>query len=1196
MANRLIDETSPYLLQHAHNPVDWYPWGEDAFEAARTQDKPILLSVGYSACHWCHVMERESFCNELIAARMNRGFISVKVDREERPDVDELYMRAVQALNQGQGGWPMTVFLTPEGRAFFGGTYFPPTTRHDNPGFGDVLDYISSLWRDGRDEVDRRAAEVDRVLARTGHMPAPAPVLTHEWLEPLARAAQANADLVHGGFGGAPKFPPHATLTVLLAHHHRTGEEVSLDLVTSALDGMAKGGMHDLLGGGFARYSVDAQWRVPHFEKMLYDNAQLLGVYTDAWRLTQSPAYARVARNLVGWAMREMHLDRGGFAASQDADSEGREGAYFVWTPEEITDVLSHDAARVCQLLGVTADGTFEEGRSVLRSEVPFEALSSADQSLLERAMPKLAKAREQREAPARDDKVITSWNALMVSGLAKAAVAFEEPGWTQLASETAQFLLEQCRTDGRLMRTHKDDRSHIPAFADDHANLITALLDLWDATFESRWLDEALALADALVELFWDEQDGGLFLTGSDQPELVHRSKPIIGGAEPSANGVAALAFLRLGRLCGREDLLEKAERISLTAQQLLGQAARALGPEALAGSWLADGGLEVAIIGDPEAEATRALVAELRSHVLPFAVTYVGAEPDVARMPWLEGKTAIDGVPTAFVCEGYTCRLPVRDVAGLSAQLEEGRIREPKVVAPVANRPPAAELPSDPDVWLRAGEHVPSLESLRGHVVVLDFWTYCCVNCHHVLPELQALQARFAEDPVVVLGVHSAKFEAEKQRDNVATAMQRHDIRHPVLLDPDHVVWEAYGVRSWPTLVILDAEGRVAAQRSGESDVDELSVMVQALVEEARAAGTAASEPLTPVSDDGEGEGEATAGAELRFPGKVHVWPNAWDQEMGAKLDDTTAIYVSDSGNHQILEVSFRLEDGWPALTVLRRFGSGTPGLSDGSAEQACFRSPQGTARHENTLYVADTENHALRAVDLTTGEVTTLAGTGERGTQAPTPELLATPLQLALRSPWDVEVMTFKHHHLVFVAMAGSHQIWVYGGGHMGLHAGSGREDHVDGPAAASALAQPSSLALYGRYLLFADSEVSSIRAVDLQAHQLVTVVGRGLFDFGDVDGAADVVRLQHPLGLTFAGETVYVADTYNHKIKHIALTDGTTKTLCGGETSELREPGGIARIGEHLLIADTSNHRLRAARMDTGELRDVPILSS
>ncbi len=1190
VANRLSRETSPYLLQHAHNPVDWYPWGPEAFAAARQLDRPILLSIGYSACHWCHVMERESFENEELAGKMNTSFVSVKVDREERPDVDELYMRAVQAFNRGHGGWPMTVFLTPDGGPFFGGTYFPAVARGGMPGFGEVLDQVATAWRERRADVDRTVGEVKQVLDSTGTLPRAAPALTRAWFEPVVAAAREDHDPVHGGFGTAPKFPPHGTLAVLLAYHARTGDPESLALATSTLDGMARGGTYDLVAGGFCRYSVDAEWRIPHFEKMLYDNAQLLPLYLDAWRLGAGAHHARIVREVVAWMLTEMRLPYGGFAASLDADSPEGEGAFYAWTPAQLREILGErDGGRTAELLQVTARGTFEHGTSVLRLEQPIERLDPTDAALLHTALPRLAAARADRPRPARDDKVVVAWNALAIGALARCGAALGEPAWVKVAVEAADFVLGRCTVEGRLQRTFKDDRAHTPAFADDHAALGGALLDLFEATGERRWLMEAARLADVLVARFWDEAEGGLFYAGSDVPALVSRSHHPLGGAEPSANGLGALLFVRLAKLAGRDDLGAHADRIARSAQAWLTRAPKALGAEALAGAWLAEGGLEIAVVGDPAVQATERLLAEVRRRSLPFAVLAPVREP-VPEMPWLEGKEAVGGKPTAFVCESFSCLLPTQDPEELGRQLDRQARRSP-LRAGVATdvRVRAPELPADPAAWI--GTHVPlTLERLRGRIVVLDFWTYCCIHCLHVLPELRAIEQRFAGQPVVVIGVHCAKFSAEQIGDNVRRAMQRHDVRHPVVNDPDHRVWEEYAVSSWPTLVVVDSEGRIARTQSGESDRESLGALIEALLAEGREKGTLkAALPVPAVASD--------PGAVLRFPGKVHVWPDALDQELGSDALSGGLLYVADTGRHRILECRLgRADDGGPSATFVRAFGTGEAGLADGLRPR--FKDPQGMRRHDGILYVADTGNHALRAIDLDTGLVRTLAGDGTRGVGRPTVEELRNPKIARLRSPWDVEILGVRQKAIVVIAMAGSHQLWVWGEvrpgeGHLGLYAGSGIEDHVDGPAAAAALAQPSGLALLGRYVVFADSEVSAIRAVDVSAQQVVTVVGRGLFDFGDVDGTGEAVRFQHPLSVTFAGDVLYVADTYNHKVRSIGLTTGVTNTVVGGDPMALREPGGIARAGSWLVVADTNHHRLRAVDPRTRRIRDLPI---
>ncbi len=1180
MPNRLASETSAYLRQHADNPVDWYPWGEEAFAEARRRGCPILLSVGYASCHWCHVMERESFADERIAARMNTHFVNVKVDREERPDVDEVYMRAVQAFNDGRGGWPMTVFLAPDGRPFFGGTYFPPVRQGQVAGLVDVMNHVVDAWRKRRDDVAKVGEDITKLLEQTGQLPQKAPMLGRDWLDTVAQAADDAEDEEHGGFGTRPKFPPHGTLAALVAHVATTGEARTLGVLRRCLDGMARGGMYDLVDGGFHRYSVDESWRIPHFEKMLYDQAQLVPAYVDGWRLTGEPHLARIAHETLAFVAERMTTADGLFAAAIDADDPGGEGFFYTWTPAELAEVLgAEEGARLAALLEVTADGTFEGGRSVLRAAEPFERWRTADRAAWERARPLLRAARDHRPPPFRDDKVVVAWNALMVSAFARGARLPEGGRWGEVAVRALEALVGRCVVDGRLLRVYEGGAAKVPAFADDHANLLQACLDVFELTQDGAWLERATALADVLVQRFLDPEEGGFFLVGRDQDAPLVRSKPGMGGAEPGANGVGALALVRLSALLGRRDLRDHADAIARSVQAWLARAPRVLGAEALAGAWLAQGGTEVAVVGDPADPRTAALWAEVQRRVSPFAVTVRARAPAaLPQVPWLVGKDV--DAPTAFVCEGFTCRLPTTEPAELAAQLAASTARRAAAAPPEHVRVHAPELPDDLEAWI--GTDLPlTLARLRGQVVILDFFTYCCINCLHVLPELAAVEERFAGQPVVVIGVHCAKFPTEGVKANVARALQRHGVRHPVVHDPVHAIWEEYAVRSWPTVVVVDPTGRIALQQPGEIGRQELGDLVEALLAEGREAGTLASPvPVPHVPRDD--------GAELRFPGKVHMWPDALPQELGADPWNGR-LYVADTGHHRIVEYALRRgPDGWPALGRSRAFGTGAPGMEDGPA--GTFREPQGLRRHEGTLYVADTGNHALRAVDLATGAIRTLAGTGRKGTRAPAKEALAHPRTVDLRSPWDVEVMVHKGEPLVFVAMAGQHQIWVYGAGHLGILAGSGREDHVDGPAAAGALAQPSGLALLGRYLVFADAETSSIRALDLQSHQLLTIVGRGLFDFGDVDGKAGQARLQHPLGVTLLGDEVLVADTFNHKLRAIGLTDGATRTVAGG-AGVLAEPGGVARLGDFAVVADTNHHRLCAVHLGTGEVRPL-----
>jgi uncharacterized protein YyaL (SSP411 family)/thiol-disulfide isomerase/thioredoxin len=1180
MANRLAEETSPYLLQHAHNPVDWYPWGEEALRRAREEQKPILLSVGYSACHWCHVMERESFEDAQIAALMNRDFVCVKVDREERPDLDSVYMQAVQAFTGGHGGWPMTLFLTPEGKPFVGGTYFPPSPRGGMPGFPQVMEHAARVWREHRDKVDEVGDSVVEHIQGAGRLPAAEGGLEDDWLTQAARAADKTYDEEIPGLGEAPRFPRPWTVAALLAHWRRTGWARSLQMARGLLDAMAIGGMYDVLGGGFARYSVDREWLIPHFEKMLYDNAMLAPVYADAFLATGEARYGRIARETLDFMLAELRDPAGAFTSALDADSEGEEGLYYTWTPILMSAVLGPiDGARAAALLGVTREGNFEHGRSALRPPDFLEALDPDDRAFLEQVTPQLLAARETRVRPGLDDKVITAWNGLAISAFARGAAALGEPRYAAAAAAAADFLLEKVTVDGRLRRTWKADRVGAPAFLDDYAALTLGLIDLYEATAELRWLEQALALAERTVALFWDEEDGGFFYTGADAEALVARQKPLPGGAIPSGNELAALAFCRLETLCERSDLGEKAERVLLSLQPLSRRAPSALGPSLLAAAWRTGPVQEVGVAGGPEESA--ALLAEVRRRYSPFrVVARVDPGPAPAILPWMAGRSDAGGPPTAYVCVARACLLPAREVGELAAQLDQ--LDAPSQEAPKAPvRVRAPELPADPARWLNTDTPL-TLEALAGQVVVLDFWTYCCINCHHVLPELAAIEERFAGRPVAVIGVHSAKFPAEKEAENVARAVARHGVRHPVVLDPDHDLWQRYTVKSWPTIAVLDTTGRIALSKPGEVDRETLGGVIERLLAEGAAAGTLAHTPAwTPP------QREASAAA-LRFPGKVHVHPSDWDQARGASALATGTLYLSDTGNHRVIEARLRKGlDGWPRAEVTRIFGDGEPGLADGASPR--FREPQGLYRLEDALWVADTGNHALRRIDLTTGEVRTVAGTGRLGRgrsgQADRPR------SMDLRSPWDV----VAQDGVVFIAMAGTHQIWIYlpEKDQIGPFAGSGVEDHVDGAQGEAALAQPSGLSLLGSYLFFADSEVSSVRVLELHKQEIGTIVGKGLFDFGDVDGPAPEVLLQHPLDLVATPQELYVADTFNHKVKRIDLGTRVTTTLAGGDPEQLCEPGGLARADDFLIVADTNNHRLRTLHRRSGVLRDLPL---
>jgi uncharacterized protein YyaL (SSP411 family) len=654
--NRLAGETSPYLRQHRENPVDWFPWGDEAFAEARRRDVPLLLSVGYSACHWCHVMAHESFEDAGVAGVMNELFVNVKVDREERPDVDAVYMEAVQTMT-GQGGWPMTVFLTPDGRPFFGGTYFPPTARGGMPGFVDLCHAVDDAWRNRRTELLEQAGKLTEAIQRTASLGGGADRPGRAVLERAAETLQTAFDGEWGGFGRAPKFPQSMALDLLLRVHDRQPDEALLDVVTVSLDAMASGGMYDHLGGGFHRYSVDAFWMVPHFEKMLYDQALLARVLLHAWQVTGEARYRQLLDETVGYVLRELRQPGGGLASAEDADSEGEEGRFYVWRPDEIRAVAGDDAEAAIEWYGVTPAGNFE-GANILHRPVRGDLVRPP---AVERARAALFDAREGRVRPGLDDKVLTEWNALFLSSLAEAAAATGDEGWRAAAVEIGEFLLSSLRReDGRWLRSWQADGGarHL-AYAADHAALVDAFTRLAELTGEARWTTEARTTADALLELFEDRHGGGLFTTGHDAEALVARQKDLFDNATPSANSAGALALARLAALTGEARYAEAADRMTRLVGEAAGSHPTAFAHLLAALDVLLGPAAEVAVVGDrPD------LVAAVQRRFLPRAVLAWG-EPFPT--PLWEGRA--EG--RAYVCEGFTCQAPVDSVDALEAQL---------------------------------------------------------------------------------------------------------------------------------------------------------------------------------------------------------------------------------------------------------------------------------------------------------------------------------------------------------------------------------------------------------------------------------------------------------------------------------------------------------------------------------------------
>jgi uncharacterized protein len=632
--NRLAQETSPYLLQHADNPVDWYPWGDEAFERSRADDKPILLSIGYSACHWCHVMEHESFEDDETARVMNELYVNVKVDREERPDVDALYMEAVVALT-GQGGWPMTVFLTPEGAPFYGGTYFPPEPRHGMPSFRDLLQTISALYRERRGAVEGTAGQLKEALEQASKVAPSTEPLTEQILGEASRALKRQFDPEWGGFGGAPKFPPASTLEFLLRMHLR-GDSEALPMVTKTLDGMAAGGMYDLVGGGFHRYSVDRTWLVPHFEKMLYDNALLASAYLHAWAVTGEDRYRLIVEETLDYVLRELALPEGGFASAQDADTDGVEGLTFTWTAEEgVPEELLHP---------------FEEGRSIVRGELDEELRG------------RLFEQREQRPKPLRDDKAIASWNGLLLAALAEAGRRLERRDWLDAAIRLGEFLLEPLSDEeGRLYRTFREGRAKNTGFLEDYADVANGLYELHVATGELRWLEEANRLARIAVELFRDDERGGFFLSPDHGERLVARQKTFDDHPTPSGNSMLAFVLLRLARIYGDAELERRAVGVFRLVSGALPRAPQAFGHALSALDLHFSPPRELAILGPVDSEVARAALE-------PFEPNTVAAVGPAGGVPLLEGKDLVGGRPAVYVCENFACRAPVTDAALLA------------------------------------------------------------------------------------------------------------------------------------------------------------------------------------------------------------------------------------------------------------------------------------------------------------------------------------------------------------------------------------------------------------------------------------------------------------------------------------------------------------------------------------------------
>ena len=680
LANNLINETSPYLLQHAHNPVNWYPWDEEALTISKTEDKPILLSIGYSACHWCHVMERESFENPDIAALMNEHFVNIKVDREERPDLDAVYMEAVQMLT-GSGGWPMTVFLTPEGKPFYGGTYFPPVDQSGMPGFPRLLTSVSQAYHNNKSEIERVTSQLTEQMGRNGSMSAGVTPLTIDILHQAYNALAGNFDYQNGGFGNAPKFPQPMTPEFLLHYHSHNYNPRALEMVEFTLEKMAYGGMYDQVGGGFHRYSTDSYWLVPHFEKMLYDNALIAKLYVHAYQITKKPLYKRIAEETIDYVLREMTSPLGGFYSAQDADSEGVEGKFFVWSRVEIIEALGEHAGDIfSRFYNVSDRGNFE-GQNILnmsKSEEEFATDNAIDldelATILNKGKSALLEIREKRIHPLLDDKVLASWNGLMIKTLSEAGSALNREDYIEAARKCAEFILTELRDGDRLLRTYRNGTAKLLGYLEDYSFIADGLIALYENTFEDYWLKNAIAMSDNMINLFWDETLGGFYDTGHDHETLVVRPRDIFDNAQPCGGSIASDVMIRLAVITDNDDYLQKGVTPLRGLHQLMARA-----PSGTA-HWLSvldfhiHTPKEIAIIGDKTDQATTELKEIVFHTYLPnkIVVGRHGSDTGISS-PLLDGKEKQNDKPTVYVCENYTCLNPTNDPQTLLTQLSD-------------------------------------------------------------------------------------------------------------------------------------------------------------------------------------------------------------------------------------------------------------------------------------------------------------------------------------------------------------------------------------------------------------------------------------------------------------------------------------------------------------------------------------------
>jgi uncharacterized protein YyaL (SSP411 family) len=672
--NHLINESSPYLLQHAHNPVDWYPWGEAAFAKARQENKPILLSIGYSACHWCHVMAHESFEDEQIAQLMNEHFVNIKVDREERPDLDQIYMNAVQMMTH-HGGWPMTVFLTPDAVPFYGGTYFPPQDRYNMPGFPRILLSVADAYRERKADIAETSKSMVIELSRLSEANTSVQPVEKELLDAAYVGIFRSYDPVNGGFGGAPKFPPAMTLEFLLRTYVRTSNAQALEMVRHTTEKMASGGMYDQLGGGFHRYSTDAKWLVPHFEKMLYDNALLSRVYLHYYQISQDKLAHDTTTGILDYVLREMTSSEGGFYSTQDADSEGHEGKFFVWEYDEVRRILTGPHATLfCEYYDITPGGNFE-GKNIPNVKLTLDELAAKHEmsvsdveDSIKRSRSRLFEVREQRIKPDRDEKILTAWNGLMLASFAEAGAALNRPEYVEAARRNAEFVLSNLRCDGLLRRTYKDGVAKFNAYLEDYSFFIEGLVILYETTAETRWLNEALTLTDRMIDEFWDETNGGFYFTGNSHETLIVRSKDYFDNATPSGNSVAAIVLLRLAILNGRDDYRNVATAVLNQIADSARKYPSGFGYGLAAMDFLLSSPKEVAIIAKDQ-PSLKLFLSEVWTNYRPNKVVAARLtdEQPSPTIALLSDRELIDDKTTAYVCEHYVCKEPVTGIEAL-------------------------------------------------------------------------------------------------------------------------------------------------------------------------------------------------------------------------------------------------------------------------------------------------------------------------------------------------------------------------------------------------------------------------------------------------------------------------------------------------------------------------------------------------